>query len=181
MILLTPYEAFKDLIKSDQLDPSNITVFNLNSSVEGFEPIRILPPDPRIYDPNGAELIKDGILLDFIFSNDSVFFEFFGKVIYPFYSGVDVVLLVSNSFPFINISEAIMKIIQGRYGYNCIYINEASDFESQYFDDNVDINGIFNLDNDKIRYASMSAAKYGVPTDVDNLHFEDHSDSALRY
>ena len=79
MILLTPYEAFKDLIKSDQLDPSNITVFNLNSSVEGFEPIRILPPDPRIYDPNGAELIKDGILLDFIFSNDNIFFEFYEK------------------------------------------------------------------------------------------------------
>lgn len=181
MILFTPIEAFKDLIRSDQLAREKVVLFNLNSFAEGFEPIRILPNTDEIYNFTGDELILDQMLMKYIIENDAIFFEFFSKIMYPFYSGLDVVILVTNQEPYSLITESIIKIIQGRYGYNAPLINEADDFSPSYFDGDVTLYGIYNLDQDKLRYSGMSAAKFGVPNDVGNLHFEDHSDSALRY
>ena len=181
MILFTPIEAFKELVRSDQLVPEKIVLLNLSSFAEGFEPLRILPNSTEIYNQTGNELIVDQLLMNYILSNDDAFFEFFSKVMYPFYSGLDVVILVTNQEPFSSITESVMKIIQGRYGYNAVLINEADDFDPSYFDSNMDLNGVFNMDQDKLRYSGISAAKYGVPTDVGSLHFEDHSDTALRY
>lgn len=183
MILFTPVEAFRELIVTDQISsPENIVVFNLNSFVEGFERVRILPNNVEgMFNYTGDQLIADQILMNSIISNDDIFFEFFSKIMYPFYCGLKVILLITNEEPYSFYTESIMKIIQGRYGYNAILINEASDFSSEDLDDSMSLNGIYNFDQDKLRYSAMSAAKYGIPTDVGNLHFEEHSDTALRY
>ena len=79
MILFTPIEAFKELVRSDQLVPEKIVLLNLSSFAEGFEPLRILPNSTEIYNQTGNELIVDQLLMNYILSNDDVFFEFFSK------------------------------------------------------------------------------------------------------
>ena len=177
MIIFGSEEVLKDLVVS--IPNIDMAVFNMTGMREGFELLRILPQDGQIFF-QGDERVSDQKLMDYIYCNDGVFFEFFSKVIYPFYSGINVYIMVHRGDIFDDITESVIKIIQQRYGYNPLFINEAADMEYLNTNDNMSVVGIYNFDIDRNRYMMLTARTEGIPMPKGEDNFEDIADNLLK-
>lgn len=134
---------------------SDITVLNLSGLVEGYQRINLIPQKG-----SGLDFVDDAnfdlAYFNYIFSNDAAFMELM-KIIIPLYYGIDVFILVTRDEYFDKITESLMKVIQQRYGYNHMIINDPFDYPDDFDDVNQDegfsISGLACLDQDKERYA----------------------------
>ena len=130
----------------------NYVIFSLLLDRTGYPPLDILPPANVV---NYGDREFDILYLDWIFNNDSVFFEFFNKVVYNLYLGFNVYIICERNDLFDPTLESILKIVQQRYGYNGAMINEPEDFDYLNQDETFSITGLVNLDNDKERFARI--------------------------
>lgn len=127
-------------------------VFNLTSFVEGYNRLRIIPPNNL---GASSDYEFDQLYANWIFGNDSIFFDFF-TIINILYCGFDVYLIVSDDMWSENILESLLKLIQQRYGYNATKINC---FDDLVYADPGEFNpgyGLFNLDQDLERFSYLS-------------------------
>lgn len=138
----------------DYVQSSNIEIYNLSSLKEGYPKLDILPTIHVAYQD---EVQFDMDYFNWIFSNDIIFRRFF-DIIYKLYLGENIFLLISKSEEYDMVLYSILKIIQQRYGYNPVYINNINDIEF-ISNDNIDfsIQGLYNLDMDKARYINILA------------------------
>lgn len=137
-------------------------IYNLSSMIEGFTPLRLIPPNSigRFTDRD-----FDIAYMNYVLGNDQVFCEFF-QIIYNLYSGVDVFIIASADDWSENILESLLKLIQQRYGYNATKISTEEDYiyamNSSYIPDFAPGFGIYNLDMDKERFSYiMESVKLG--------------------
>lgn len=181
MIIFGTYDTLANLLNNDYMDRSRLVVFNLTGYKEGFVQLRILPTDNSIYYLEGDDRVSDIALLNYIYSNDIIFFDFFSKIMYPFYSGLDVYIIVSNNGISDEITDSIYKIIQQRYGYNPIILNNYLDIEYVNQDSSMNITGIYNFDIDKQRYISLGVNQMGTPKVKESDNPDEVSDNLLLY
>lgn len=178
MIVFGKFEELQKTIERSLVDPGKSIIFNLSSYKEGLPPLAVLPNDESMAQMYTQDMVNqkmaDDAILNYIFGNDAVFFEFFSKIMYPFYSGLNVLVAVTLEEPFASITESIIKLIQQRYGYNCAYINEAEDllYLQNSVDATMDINGVYNFDIDKQRYLILMVnSNMQIPiTDKDSMN-----------
>lgn len=152
MLLITNYKNIKLL----QDEVKDLTVFNLSSLVEGYERINILPLNNVDY---ATERDFDIAYSEYILNNDMMFSEFFGKIIFNIYNGLNVCILTSEDTEFEYITESITKLIQQRYGYDTQYIYEEEDVKTISNKSDFSISGLVNLDIDKERFTTMVITK----------------------
>lgn len=145
MLLAGDYNCIPDI--------ENLQIYNLSSLLEGYPSLGILPPVNHVDYMN--ELEFDISYSNYIMNNDTIFFEFFSKVIYPLYNGLDVFLIVTRNIFYDRITESLFKFIQQRYQYLSAIINEEDDIDHINPDIRFGINGIYNLDLDKDRWTVM--------------------------
>lgn len=133
-------------------------VFNISSLYEGVncEYLKLLTPPVGTMVTTGDRQF-DINYYNYIMLNDPVFVQFF-TIIYNLYLGIDVYLLVGDEDWQENLIEALLKVIQQRYGYNAIKINCEEDMfmamsSNQDFDKCF---GLYNLDMDKARYIALT-------------------------
>jgi hypothetical protein len=179
MILFGTVYLLDEILNDGNLkNCSNLAVFNLTGMREGLQLLEILPPVEQLFSQDLNERTSDQDIMNYIFYNDNVFLEFFSKVMYPVYSGVDVMIVITEGGAFDFITESIMKLIQQRYEYTPIRANVLSDLD--YIDRSVNfgVRGIYNFDQDKQRYVALGSATFGVPNP--NPDVEDN-DNLLRY
>lgn len=138
----------------------NFVIYNLlsiDSRAGVYQPIDILPSATQFnytYDKD-----FDLRYLEFIFSDDYYFYEFFSKIIYNVYLGYNVYIIIERNDIFDNMVESIIKIIQQRYGYNSAIINDPEDIYYLNQDESFSLAGLPNLDMDKERYSMLYAAQ----------------------
>lgn len=130
----------------------DIIIFSLTSYDESLYRLNLLIPPRELGKYLGKDF--DIIYMNYIFSNDVVFSEFF-TIIFNLYCGKDVFIAASENDWSENLVQSLMKLIQQRYGYNGIHI--SSEFDYIYAETNFvcDFNqgyGLINLDQDKARY-----------------------------
>lgn len=137
---------------------SETAVFNLTSYREDIPKLDLLLPPREI----GHFIDRDFDIayMNYILGNDRVFYQFFGSIIMNLYLGFDVYLAISDEDWSINLVESLLKLIQQRYGYNALRINDVNDYnaaiESGNFTSRFDIDyGLANLDLDKNRYSLL--------------------------
>lgn len=155
------------------LGTDDIKVFNLCSFNESIQRVDIIPPLDLLKNSNVENI--DLILSNYIFNNDSIFYEFMVKVILPLYSQEIVILLGNIEYDFYDICiESLLKLIQTRYGISGVIINDISDIdmvsENLLFgrDSEFTIQGLMNLDMDKERYSNIFS------TIFNNMDLEDY-------
>lgn len=177
MILFSTFSVLQTLIESGEFNPEKTILFNLSSFREGLPDLGILPTNEvmaTMFSQDQNTKVLDDNLFNYIYYNDEIFYNFFSKIMYPFYSGLDILIAVSVEEPFSSLTESIIKIIQQRYGYNCAFINYPEDL--MYLQDSKDATmnllGVYNFDIDKQRYITVSSNKgMKVPvTDKDELN-----------
>lgn len=132
------------------------SILNLSSLNERFPRVALMPP-PNLHFMNDE--IFDENYFYYIFNNDLVFMELM-KIIIQLYHGNNVCLLVTQNEVFDKITESLLKLIQQRYGYNGIVINEAEDllmFDTPVYEDGeFSLPGLAMLDIDKERFSYLS-------------------------
>ena len=151
------------LNKTVQLfNKQNLKIFNLSSMNENVERVAILPPT-NIFQICLTHDI-DSYYSDYIFNTNSIFYEFMSKIIMPLYLQETVILLTTiDDGPFNIVTESLLKIIQTRYGYNGIIINDIYDLEElqqiMLFgkESEFSLPGLAMLDIDKERYAYITS------------------------
>ena len=133
--------------------PDDCIVYNLTSLIEYYPRLNLLvPANIGYYD--GLEF--DLSYMNYIFGNDSVFYQFF-YIIMNLYMGNDVYIITDDENWSENLAESLLKIIQQRYGYNGARIDSYEDYAALVKSKN---NGKFdpgyglaNLDSDKERFS----------------------------
>lgn len=150
MLIISPSHMAYNILSAI---PYNTIPMNLSSLNEDFPRVALMPPRD-IHFANGE--IFDADYANYIFNNDYVFLEFM-KIIMNLYFGNNVCLLVSQNEVFDKVTESLLKIIQERYGYNGVIINEPDDIiplcSPAYEDGEFSIQGLAMLDIDKERYS----------------------------
>jgi hypothetical protein len=139
-------------------------IFNLSALREGFTNLNMLIPPNEL----GRFTDRDFDILyaKYIMENDNVFYEFF-SIVYNLYIGRDVLILASAEDWSENILESLLKLIQQRYGYNAVKIDNDDDYI--FARNNMTFGfaygyGLYNLDIDKDRYSNLIEVyriKYG--------------------
>ena len=167
MIIFGPYELIPYVLENHP----NTNVYNFTSLYEDLKKISILPPVNTMY---MDEKQFDFFFQDYIFSNDSVFMNFFDSIMVPVYMGNNVYLAVDNreGSIFQMISSSLMKIIQCRYGYHCAYINDIIDIECLNPDEFFTADGIMRLDLDKERWTGILTSMMSINQIVGESHSE---------
>ena len=130
-------------------------VYNITSMKEGLYRLNLVPPNSM-----GHMIDKDFDIAyaNYIMSNDAIFYDFF-KIIFDLYLNHDVLLLYSDDQWSENMAESLNKLIQQRYGYNCVRINSFDDYVYARMNIEDGFNpeyGILNLDQDKDRFAYIN-------------------------
>ena len=136
-------------------DKEQLSIFNLSSTLEvGERLFKLIPPfnveqynDEKEFDINYA---------NYILTNDEAFIDLM-KIIYLQYeNNNDMLIYIVVDFDDIRdvITESLIKFIQQRYGINSSIIKEYEDFDTVE-DSEFDINGLYNLDQDKERYVLL--------------------------
>ena len=141
-------------------------IINLSSPLEGVQRINIMPPYYLKFNINDTNNF-DIQYLDYIFSNDTIFYEFMDKLIIPIYLGWNVYVINSNSDEIFDyISESIQKILQQRYG---LLVNNVSEYEDyDYIEEtSFSLQGVYNLQIDKERYSMLYAENNKIQVDED--------------
>ena len=140
-------------------NPKQLSIFNLSSTLEEGERLfKLIPPfsaddykDEKEFDINYA---------NYVLSNDAAFIDLM-KIIYLQYeNNNDKLIYVLVNFDEIRdiITESLIKLIQQRYGINACIVKEYEDFDTLE-DSEFDINGLYNLDQDKERYVLLINSK----------------------
>lgn len=133
-------------------------ILNLSSLNEAFPRVALMPP-PDLHFMNDE--VFDQNYFNYIFNNDLVFLELM-KIIIPLYYGQNICLLVTQNEIFDKITESLLKLIQQRYGYNGIIINEAEDLlmldTPVYEDGEFSLGGLAMLGLDKERYTYITTS-----------------------
>lgn len=130
----------------------NFVVLNLNSFIEGYERLNLLPPFGLEYGDKNFDIMY----ANYIIQNDAPFMELM-KIIMPLYYGRDVFILSTSGSIYDFISESLQKFIQQRYSLISYTVNELSDWE--YVEDTMfNIHGVYNLDIDKERFSYIYAS-----------------------
>jgi hypothetical protein len=122
---------------------------------EGHENLQILIPPNVIGKTFDREF--DINYYNYIMQNDQVFMEFF-RIIQDLYLNKNVYLMFGDDEWSENLCQSLLKIIQQRYGYNGYYIDNMNDYLYASMNDTSDFNkeyGIYNLDQDKMRYSYL--------------------------
>jgi hypothetical protein len=138
---------------------NNQTVIcNLTSYREDIPKLDLLLPPREI--GHFVDRDFDIAYMNYILGNDRVFYQFFGSIIMNLYLGFDVYIAISEEDWSINLVESLLKLIQQRYGYNGLRINDMNDYtaavESGNFKSRFDVDyGLANLDLDKNRYSML--------------------------
>lgn len=137
------------------LGDKKVFKFNLSSTLEeGDRLFKLIPPftvneynDEKEFDINYA---------NYILNNDAAFVDMMKIVYLQYEHNNDAVMYVLVDFDDIRdtITESLIKLIQQRYGINSSIVKEYEDFDTLE-DSDFDINGIFNLDQDKERYVLL--------------------------
>lgn len=130
----------------------NMVVLNLNSFLEGYERLNLLPPFGLEYGDKDFDMKY----AEYILTNDNVFMELM-KVIISLYAGKDVYILSAKNNIYEFIAESLQKFIQQRYGYLSNILNDMEDWE--YVEESsFNIYGVYNLDIDKERFSYIYAS-----------------------
>lgn len=130
----------------------NMVILNLNSFLEGYERLNLLPPFGLEYGDKDFDMKY----AEYILTNDNVFMELM-KVIMSLYTGKDVYILSAKNNIYEFIAESLQKFIQQRYGYLANILNDMDDWE--YVEESsFNIYGVYNLDIDKERFSYIYAS-----------------------
>lgn len=129
-------------------------IVNLTSYDESIPRLDLLLPPRelgRYLDDN-----FDNAYYNYIFSNNEVFYQFF-SIIYNLYCGADILITADSSEWSEMLIEALMKLIQQRYGYNGVCIRSLEDYIHAK---NSNVNeftgmGLTNMDMDRARYTYL--------------------------
>lgn len=145
-LVFTDYNCLtEDIVTGEWL------ILNLNSFMEGFERLNILPPFGLEYGDKNFDIMY----ANYILQNDIPFMELM-KIIMTIYSGNNVIILSSKGNIYEFVAESLQKFIQQRYSLVSYIVNDLDDW--QYVEDTMfDINGVYNLDLDKERFTYLYA------------------------
>ena len=137
------------------VDLGKTVVFSINSMVEGLPTLQLVPPRELGY---LSDYDFDVAYYNWVLGNDYIFHQFFTIINNLYIGSADILLLFSNDPWSENLAESLLKIIQQRYGYNGVLINNIEDYiQANHMEFNFNREyGLYNLDQDKQRYAIMS-------------------------
>ena len=103
-----------------------------------------------------VELPLDMAYSNYIFNNDAAFLDLIGLIEQMYVFNKDVYILVHHDNPYREeLTEALIKIIQERYGYNCYIANEPDDINYISGNDSFSPYMINILDSDLERYKQI--------------------------
>lgn len=132
----------------------NSVVLNINANVTGFDNLNLTPDLRNLggIDPSSQEF--DDWYVYQIFNNDWLFINFM-QIACHLRNGKDVVLLMyRQSDVFDAMNEALLKIIQIRYGYNYQIVDDKDGFD--FFDQSTfTTDGIIQFDKDYEKYQTL--------------------------
>jgi hypothetical protein len=142
---------------------SRVIVYNLCSYIEGYPQLDLVPYASEI----PAELMLhcdenddfDRAYAEYVIANHTAFRSLM-SVIYPIYEDPDtlVIILYYETYYYHAIMESIISLIKNRYGYYCYIVDEAEDALECLDDISFTPFGLLNLDQDVIRYATLTGA-----------------------
>ena len=157
MLIVTEPKTFNLL--SIYVRFTNPHVYVLNANVQGNQ-LNIFTPDIMRMYYSLPEEEKDAYFISSIFNDFSRFGLLIDKIMYPLYCGDDVILLIYNEEDIFNpATEALVKFIQQRYGYNYQWLESPEDF-NQNDNSSFTAPGITNYDTDAAMYYDR-INKYG--------------------
>ena len=130
-------------------------VYNFSGLKEGYYNLsKLIPPNSL---GRSTERDFDIAYMNYILASDEVFCEFF-QIIYNLYIGNDVFIIKNDEDWSENIFESLIKLIQQRYGYNAIRVENDEDYiysKNNCFTDFAPGYGLYNLDCDRERFISL--------------------------
>lgn len=131
-------------------DNTDTMVYNITSLNERYRNARLdlLPPNSL---GANSEYDYDIKYMEWVFANDAVFMNFM-KIILDLYNGLNVFLVITHEDWADMMLESLLKLIQQRYGYNSISIDNPEDI---FYAEDTGFNpeyGLINLDQDLARY-----------------------------
>lgn len=156
--------------------PEGFVIFNLNSPLEGYRPLRLVPYYEISFDTND-ERSFDVNYANYVLSNPVTFNELM-EVMMSLYEGLNVYILIYKDNDYFEmLAESLLKLIQQRYGYNYHMVSDLLDLEDALSrdpnDDSFTTFGLFNLDSDKeifVKNKLLEASKYGPITSLPEGH-----------
>lgn len=155
MLIATEPKVLYEYLKTISVNKFQETtvVYNINSNTTEFTRLNLMPPMELLSKIRNSELF-DQEYTNYIMLNDSVFVQFM-CIMLSLAFGKDVILLVyKEESTFDPIIEVILKLIQQRYGYNYILLDDLS-----YLDDlqqtSFTTEGLVNYQQDFNRYWSI--------------------------
>lgn len=160
MILFKPFvEVPEDFIRHHGF--KQIITYNLSSYIGGFPELGALLPNPQYMNPIVIDGPCDTIEFDaeyakYITSEDNAFLALMSIVLYAFNDPETLVqILIQKSVYRDCITEALIKVIQQRYGYNSYMVNTMEDMYYVRDDSTFSIPGLFMMNGDLERYALL--------------------------
>lgn len=150
MILMGNYKC----IPNGEIAINLENIINLSSPIMGYNKVDIMPPFELKFTFDNQ---FDIAYYNFILQNDGPFFEFISKIINQEYMNMNVYIIVSEGQGYDYINEALIKMIQVRYGVIVRYITERIDYNELVDDTERSFNilGISNLDTDLERFRNI--------------------------
>lgn len=137
-----------------------IEIVNLSSFIEGFPKLKLMPPLSLAPNIENNEYEFDMKYAEWVLTNDLNFASLYIDILKPLSLGSSVYIIIQKGDPYAELTaESLMKFIQQRYGYNYYIINDRSDIEVIQDNGRFNIQGIYNLDQDRIRMEHL-AIKY---------------------
>lgn len=125
-----------------------VKLFNLSSMKNITPTLDLLLPRKLCYDIV-EQMTFDIEYFNYIMTNNEAFVCFM-QLIFPLYYDPNILIAIMIGHDYVrdSITEALIRIIQTRYGYNCFIINSAEDLF--FANNNISIPkwGLINLDID---------------------------------
>lgn len=154
--LLELASLFNNQTNSFDLNNKPNIVFNLSSVSDMGVRLNIMPPylmnvfDGRQFDMSYA---------NFLLNNNNAFASYM-QIIYNNYLGFNVFIIVGTDSMGgrQRITESFMKFIQQRYDIIPRYVQSFDDIPDYYEEDDIHVNGLFNLDADKEKYIYLTTS-----------------------
>lgn len=132
----------------------NAVILNINANVTGFRYLCLTPPPSALSQMDVYSSDFDGWYVSQIFSSDGLFMNFMEIMTY-LRNGRDVVLLVYRGSDQIDaMNEALLKLIQVRYGYN-YQVVDSPDGINFYDTSGFSVPGILQFDMDDSNYRNL--------------------------
>jgi hypothetical protein len=152
-------------------------VLNFTSLLEGIPRIGIVPPT---VDPNTPEFNYDLFYANWLLGSPEAFNALMSLMMLV-YNGYDVFLCCGSMDIVGFLNESFMKFMQQRYGINCYWVNEPSDFDFCTDSGAVfSIEGLGNFDVDKERLTMMTVTQYMQENQDNDIWRNYHEDAIYR-